>query len=455
MTKPKRTGIFISYSRSDKDWLDLLKLHLNRYVQVPQASYWDDTQIKAGEKWFDEIAEALASAKIAVLLVSETFLTSPFIGKHEVPVIREAFQSGEMTIFWIPIGSSGYKNTWLVDHQAAHNPELPLKSLSHWEAAKVLEELCKQLRGMVNEGADEVLLPQPSKMTTRYEVIRCNRSHYLNRYANFLHASLKDRPRLPQVCIVFGKMGQSHDTLIERMHREVIKPLADTESNTSLQRGVLHKKSEADWPDPLGNIDAQKEDLQIELSLEYTGDRPYPPAFPAEVFTKLPQLSNYRFVTVQHLIHLGEGAGSDWAAIAELLKWYLQTYWGQFAKTLEHENGNSARPQFLIFIKISYETPGLLNRILTWMSARFDNDVVKGELAQIVEEADKSFPCLLLDELITPTPIEVVRWYTDNSIYDTEHDRVEAVTKLYDTHGEQLSMAIIEKELANCLRPVR
>lgn len=431
----------------------MLKQHLDLYVQEHQVSYWDDTRIQPGDRWFEEIAEAMACARVAVLLVSKTFLTSKFIGQHEAPVIREAFQSGELTIFWIPLGFSGYKNTWLVDHQAAHNPDEPLAKLSSWELDKVLVGICEQIHAVLNNGAGETRSPQPAKMKTRYDVIRCNRTRYLNRFASFMHAGMKDRPRLPQVCVVFGKMGQSHDTLIERIHREVIKPLADRESTASLQRGVLHKKSDVRWPDPFGSIDTQKEDLQIELCREYTGEMPsdFPATFPAEVFTKLPQFSNYRFITVPHTIHLGEGAGSDWGSVAQMLTWYLQTYWGQAVKTLEHENGNSGRPQFLIFIKISYETPGLLQRILPLKSAKFDKDVVKGDLAKIVADANMNFPCMLLDELITPAYPEVVRWYADNNVYETEQDRLEAAINLYKTHGEQLSMAIIERELAKCL----
>lgn len=447
MTKPTRTGVFISYSHSDRKWLKLLKEHLDLYVQEHQISYWDDTKIKPGDDWFKEIETGLERAKVAVLLVSKTFLTSKFIRKHEAPVIRQAFDAGELKLFWIPIGFSGYRKTWLNDYQAVHNPEEPLAKMASWERDKVLVEICEQIHAVLDAGAAEMRAPQPAKMKTRYEVIRCNRSRYLNRLGSFLNAALKDRPRLPHAYVVFGKMGQSHDTLIERIHREVIKPLADRDS--SLQRGVLHKKSDVRWPDAFGSIDTQKEDLQIELCREYTGEMPsdFPATFPADVFSKLPQLSQYRFISVQHTIHLGEGLGSDWTTVVEMLTWYLQHYWGEVAKTLEHENGNSGRPQFLIFIKVSYETPGLLGRILP---SKFDKDAVKGELAKIVAQANMNFPCLLLDELQTPAYSEVVRWYADNDIYDTEQDRLEAAINLYKTHGEQISMAIIERELAKC-----
>lgn len=453
MTKPTRTGVFISYSHSDKKWLKLLKQHLDLYVQEQQFSYWDDTMIEPGDDWFEKIETALGSAKVAVLIVSKTFLTSKFIGKHEAPVIREAFQAGELKLFWILVGYCGHQNTWLSGYQAAHKIDEPLAKMASWERDEVLSEVCARINLVLKEGLPETRPQQPSKTTTRYEVIRCDRGGYINRFESFLSQMLKDRPGLPHAYLVFGRMDQSHNTFIERIHREVLKPLADRGSTALLQRGVLHKKSDVRWPEPFGSIDTQKEDLQIELSREYTGEIPsgYPPRFAADDFSKLPQLSQYRFVTVQHAIHLGEGLGSDWPGMVQMLTWYLQDYWADVAKKIEKENGKSARPQFLIFIKVSYETPGLLRRILPSKSAKFDNEVVKHELDQIVADANMRFPCMVLEELLTPVYSEVIRWYTDNNIYDSETERREAAIKLYETHGDKISMAIIEQELAKCL----
>jgi len=448
MMKPTRNGIFISYSHSDKKWLTLLQKYLDSYVDGNQISYWDDTKIKPGQNWLTEIETALTVTRVAVLLVTQDFLRSQFIRTREMPEIINASRSSGLEIFWIPVGVSSYEKTLLNDFQAAHDPKEPLAKLKRIEREEIIVKICDRIFHVLNSngnGTSEPGSPQPTKMKTRYEIIRCNRGQYLNRYLSFFNAARKDRPSLPLAALVFGKLGQSHDTLIERLHREVIKPIVDRESTAALQRGILYKKSDVRWPD-LSDIETQKEDLQIELSREYKGEAPsdYPPTFPATVFAGLEQLTNYQFVTVQHTIDLGSGSGGDWAAHAQTLKWCLQTYWAEVAKTLESGTEKPRWPHFLIFIKVRYEPPGLLQR-------KFDAEAVKTELTEIAKQTNMSFPCMVLGELQTPTRTEVVRWYTDNDIYDSEQDRFDAALNLYTKFGEQISMTIIERELAKCL----
>src|SRR5262249_21791995 len=79
---------FVSYAHADQrpadDFLQRLRGQL-----APSRRYdytlWRDTTITVGQRWHDEIQQALATCTIGLFLVSPAFLTSEYIGQHELP----------------------------------------------------------------------------------------------------------------------------------------------------------------------------------------------------------------------------------------------------------------------------------------------------------------------------------------------------------------------------------
>ncbi|MCX5770604.1 MAG: GTP-binding protein, partial [Candidatus Hydrogenedentes bacterium] len=141
----ERNEIFISYSHKDKGVLDELKVTLDPLIDDDKLNIWEDTQLKPGAKWQDEIRDALARAKVGVLLVSRAFLASRFIKEVELPALLDAAESEGLTLFWIPVEHSLYEETAIKDYQAAWDPKQPLDTLGKG-LAKALVEIGKQLK---------------------------------------------------------------------------------------------------------------------------------------------------------------------------------------------------------------------------------------------------------------------------------------------------------------------
>jgi hypothetical protein len=152
----QRDQVFISYSHKDKKWRDDLDTHLKPYLRGGSVVSWSDKQIVPGSKWFGEIQSALVQTNVAVLLVTPAFVASDFIHEHELgPLLKEA-ERGGVTILWVPIYASAYKQTALEKYQAVLDPNKPLGSFSKAKRDEAWVKICEEIGKAVNPSREPI-----------------------------------------------------------------------------------------------------------------------------------------------------------------------------------------------------------------------------------------------------------------------------------------------------------
>ena len=141
--------LFISYSHKDVKWLNAIKATLVPLVRNRLIVPWDDTKIKAGDLWKSEIEHALDTASLALLIVTENFIVSPYITDKELPPILEAAKKRGLRIFWIPVSATYYEQTPLAEYQAVHNPDRPLDTLDPPKRRQSLVKIAKEIAAAI------------------------------------------------------------------------------------------------------------------------------------------------------------------------------------------------------------------------------------------------------------------------------------------------------------------
>ena len=142
--------LFISYSHKDEEWLLKLKKFLKPLEQKDLITIWDDKELKAGDDWRERIKTALNSAKAAVLLISQEFLTSDFIINDELPLLLDGVKEKGLTILWIAVSASTVEDTEISKFQAVLK-EPPLDCLNPAAQKKEFVRIYNRIKKVVEQ----------------------------------------------------------------------------------------------------------------------------------------------------------------------------------------------------------------------------------------------------------------------------------------------------------------
>jgi hypothetical protein len=145
-----RNLVFISYSRKDKRWLEMLQMHLKPYEREG-IKVWDDTKIEYGKLWKPEIKKAINAAKVTILLISPHFLASDFIIDEELPPLLAAAQNEGAIVIPLIIKHSAFANTKSIScYQAFNQPEKPLADLPTPKREEIFAKLTSYILNVMS-----------------------------------------------------------------------------------------------------------------------------------------------------------------------------------------------------------------------------------------------------------------------------------------------------------------
>jgi hypothetical protein len=125
-----RDSVFISYAHDDqgkRKWRERLRKFLSPFGA--ELDVWDDSRIETGAQWRKEIDIALRRARVAVLLVGPSFLSSNFIKNDELPPLLKAAAAEGVPILPLITNHCAYERTELGKFQSFNDPKKPLEAL--------------------------------------------------------------------------------------------------------------------------------------------------------------------------------------------------------------------------------------------------------------------------------------------------------------------------------------
>jgi hypothetical protein len=146
LAQRNRPKVFISYSHNDEQWLKRLQIHLKPLERTGTVERWDDTKIKAGSNWQEEIQHAVESSQAAVLLVSADFLASDFIIENELPPLLAAAKAKGTLILPVIISPCRFVQTASLSQFQAVNPNSkPLIDMTEGEQERLWVKLTEEI----------------------------------------------------------------------------------------------------------------------------------------------------------------------------------------------------------------------------------------------------------------------------------------------------------------------
>lgn len=172
--------VFVSYCHKDYRWLERLQIHLKPLARNQEIDLWDDTRIRPGSKWKEEIRQAVDESEASILIVSADFLASDFIHTNELPPLLKSAEEEGALILPIIASPSLFLHTDLSQFQAVNQPSRPLISLSEGDQEEIFLRVAEAIMNLDIIGKKSHKLRMPGEIDLH--IIQINHEEFLGQY---------------------------------------------------------------------------------------------------------------------------------------------------------------------------------------------------------------------------------------------------------------------------------
>ena len=159
-----KAHIFISYAHEDKEWVleGPGNIHLIPRIRrhtSPDAEIWFDEGLVIGEKWDEEIHNHIIQSHIAILLISESFVSSDYIVNKELIWIKEQVEKNDMKIVPLLIGNITEKSKRIIDwiYQRQIHPSETQPLCNHLNDKAQWDHMITSILNIIDAKIDQVL----------------------------------------------------------------------------------------------------------------------------------------------------------------------------------------------------------------------------------------------------------------------------------------------------------
>jgi hypothetical protein len=437
--------IFISYSHQDKAYLNQNSLYgFIKGLEDDGAEFWEDQKIITGEKWDDEIKSKIEGTDIALVLVSQAFLDSPYCKNIEIQRFLNLRREKGLIIFPIILSACDWeRHLWLKTTQFL--PKENKNVESHFNSKGKRKELFDKIRKDLLQHIKNI--KTPNKKEEQYKVgssgkygggnishLTCNRTRQIEEFKRCFLVNFETHPHKPQFYFIPGPEKEAHLSLLTRMRYEFLRRFAVDKWG---DEGVPLLVSVA-CPNQ-GEFEERKKELKSNFSVRFTNTED--PDKLKGSFGKADYLAGKHLILLVHDIYTSKWDKTD----CVLLNWYIKDW----CMPLMSEDNV---PLFIVYFNIIYpedENASWIQKKL--LKQRDQTEATRKYIEDIQRTAD--LPISSLDELRPVNYLEVKEWIINNTSLDATFEVNEKIAQVFPDRS-QSTQARPMVEVEKCLKEI-